>query len=114
MDRTLLVMFPLEAGNQLVEALDKDGFDVQAALWLYRSESDTWSLIIASKLVDKIGSTEAYIRILSKLKSIRESLEPLVNDLYMKDITILSPTNSLVRALRKVTHVEKGEPPGRL
>src|SRR5690349_3670231 len=114
MDKAVLVMFPLEAGKQLAEALDKDGFNVQAALWLYRPESDSWRLMIASALVDKIGPTESYKRILAKLQSIREKLDPLLNELYLNNITIVSPWNSLIRALKKVVHVGKEDAPVRL
>ena len=114
MGRTVLVMFPLEAGNQLLDALDKDGFDVRAALWLYYPESDTWRLTIASPLVDKIGPLESYKRIVSKLQGIRETLDPDANEIYMNDVTIVSPTSGLIRALGKVAHVKNGERPIRL
>jgi hypothetical protein len=114
MGKTVLVMFPVVAGNQLLDALDQDGFDVQAALWLYRSEEDFWRLMIASPLVQRIGQIEAYKRILTQLQHIRPSLDPLINDIYMENITVVDPSDSLIRALKRVVRVAEGDPPVRL
>ncbi|MER8571664.1 hypothetical protein EOD10_30705 [Mesorhizobium sp. M7A.T.Ca.TU.009.01.3.2] len=42
-----LVRTDIDAGINLIRALDEKGFGVAAALWLYNSDVDNWRMIIA-------------------------------------------------------------------
>lgn len=42
-----LVRSEIDAGLNLIKALDEAGFGVKAALWLYSSDLDKWRMIIA-------------------------------------------------------------------
>jgi hypothetical protein len=42
-----LVRTDIDAGINLIRALDERGFGVSAALWLYNSDVDNWRMIIA-------------------------------------------------------------------
>lgn len=47
MASTPLVRSDIDAGLNLVRALDENGFAVVAALWLYNSDIDAWRMVIA-------------------------------------------------------------------
>ena len=47
--------------TKLVDQLRRDGLDVKAAFWFYRSEADQWYLHIASDAVVRKGLVEAYM-----------------------------------------------------
>ena len=59
MDNATLVKPDIEAGRQLLQGLDEANFDVQAAFWFYREESEEWRLYIATPLVAKMGPRES-------------------------------------------------------
>jgi len=70
--------------------------------------------MIASPLVQKIGKIESYGRILAQLRSIRPSLDPLVYEIYMDNVTVVDPSDRLIRALKRLDRVEDGDTPIRL
>lgn len=47
MPSELLMRSELDAGLNLVKALDGKGFGVTAALWRYKSETERWRMVIA-------------------------------------------------------------------
>jgi len=49
MDRSTLVSFDIEAGNQIVEALDRSGLRPNVALWAVLEEYGDARLILASR-----------------------------------------------------------------
>lgn len=57
---TPLVDQDIADGRTLLEQLDRDRIPVSAAFWYYRSESDRWSLVIATPHVSSKGPLEAY------------------------------------------------------
>src|SRR5579871_4848555 len=65
MDTKALVILPLprEDGKRLVELLDKNSLDVQAAFWGYQPEADEWQLYISTPLVASDGPLKVYRRI---------------------------------------------------
>ena len=96
MDKAILVDVDITAGKQVLDILDKAGFKVIVAFWLYTSEFEAWRLYIASPVVDAEGITKAYVRLLSALRS---SDDP---DLASRvTITMLSPKDKLIRAFRR-------------
>lgn len=107
--KTLLVMFPLDAGRRLIAALDAAHFDFRAAFWLYRSEADDWRLYIASPIVDEIGPLKTYKRIQDVLLGLDQTDNNPFDQLSLSNITVVSPRNPLVRALRKAAHVGPGD-----
>lgn len=96
MDKAILVDVDITAGKQVLDILDKAGFKVIVAFWLYTTEFEAWRLYIASPVVDAEGITKAYLRLLSALRS---SDDP---DLASRvTITLLSPKDKLIRAFRR-------------
>lgn len=95
MDKTILVEKNIEEGKKLLEILDSNDFPVKAALWFFLVDSDTWRFIIASPLVEKNGPKETYHLIQSAML---KSSPP--TEISLKDISVLSPNNELIRLLK--------------
>ena len=60
MDTDALVMNRVDEGGKIVDHLREGGFEVAAAFWLKASWDGKWRFYIASPIVDKEGSTQAY------------------------------------------------------
>jgi hypothetical protein len=93
MDKRTLVDADIDAGRELIEELAREGFDVDAAFWLYSTESDRWRLTIASRFVQRLGPRAAYQRIQAVLGTLP------TNRLSLSDITVLGNRDHLVRLL---------------
>lgn len=100
MSKTLLD-FQVEAGRRLIELLDQKGFPVTSAFWLYRSEPESWRMILASPVVDELGSRAAY----GKINEAMEGFEGL-STLY--EVSLVSPKDELVSLLRKAIGTGQG------
>ena len=48
----------IDAGANVLRHLNKANVDVQAALWIYRLESNSWRLVLAFPDVEKEGAAE--------------------------------------------------------
>ena len=111
MDKTTLVgpdSDRIRQGNEFLVELEKSGFPVHAALWLYASEQySDWRLVIASPLVDEKGPLAAY----KKLDSILHKSRPdLV--LWMQCVQLVSPRDALIRDLDKTYFRGRPTPEG--
>ena len=93
MDNALLVVPDVEAGKQLIIALDASGLDVKAAFWLYREEGEEWRLYIATPLVKECGPREAYVRVLQVLKTSK------ISSIGLSQISVIDPSDGLVTVL---------------
>ena len=96
MDSAALVNgFDAEAGREAVEAFDRAHLKVNAALWLYLSESQVWRLVIAAPLYDSGGPKEAYTRVSEILTE-----ASLSERLPLSRISIVSPQHPLISLFR--------------
>lgn len=93
MDNATLVGPDVEAGKQLVRALDAASLDVKAAFWLYLEEAEEWRLYIATPLVKELGPREVYIRVLKVLK------ENKISSIDLSEISVIDPSDGLVTVL---------------
>jgi hypothetical protein len=93
MDTKLLVEKNIKEGKKLLENLDAHEYHVNAALWFFDQNSDTWKYIVSTPKVDKEGTLKVY-------KEIQNLLQESKQDIALKDISVVSPTNSLVRVLQ--------------
>jgi hypothetical protein len=66
-----LVNDNIEAGRNVVEALDAAGFPVEVAFWLYNSEQDRWKLWIGSSHA-RGDRGQAYLDVLKILNAVKE------------------------------------------
>ncbi len=103
MDKTTLVESDVKQGEELIKVLHDEGFPIHLALWLYRPDRYAeLRLVIATPVLDEKGPIEAYKEVMTILKRRHSNLLPLFSH-----IQIVSPTDSLIRAVRKTF------PPGR-
>jgi hypothetical protein len=89
MDKATLVDVDIAAGERVVQILDRAGFKVRVALWLYTSEFEAWRLHIASPLKN------AYVQLFSALRSSDPDLADSVT------ITLVGTRDPFIRALRR-------------
>lgn len=100
MVKETLVDRDISDGKKLIQILDKSGFKVRSAFWLYVSELGEWSLFLASDYVDKYGQKKAYEFIQNELSkassSVSISLSSInavkVNDDMVNLLKVLSKT----------------------
>lgn len=110
MDKSTLVENVIKAGKELLDKLDKDGFDVKAALWYYLSEPAEWRLILASSTVDKEGPKKAYEKIQSQIRELEQHYKKTNEhfDLSLENISVVSPNNNLIKLIKSVIKTKKG------
>jgi hypothetical protein len=101
MVKTALVDKYLNNGRMLVSALDRDGFQIDTAMWFYSDELDEWQLIIATPLVDQLGLRET----LRRVQSIIGNLTSI--SLSLSDISLLSPNSNLINAIKTTVRRSK-------
>src|ERR1043166_1773296 len=109
MVRASLVDSDIQDGYKLVSALRRRDlrfntphYLVKAAFWLFDRELPDWRLVIATPLVDQHGPFSAY----TDVDKVLRNLQPI--SLSMQDITILSPNNKLVTAIKKIGKIPPG------
>jgi hypothetical protein len=86
----------IDAGAKLVERLDQSQSNVQAALWLFLPEENTWEMIVISPLVKTDGPRSFYKRILEANKKVDESKSII----SLNDIKVADTSNPLINVLR--------------
>jgi len=87
----------IDFGKSLLRALRRNRkFRVDGALWLSRSESDAWHLLVATPRVDEVGRRQAY----EELSKIMRRL-PVDSGQFLR-IELISPRQPLYQALRDV------------
>ncbi len=95
--------FDDEATRRVLAALDKGGYPITAALWLYRPPEDEWEFILATPLVDELGPYGAYSRFR------RASLGELPDSsLLLRSVHLISPSDPLVRTLQANVALAEG------
>lgn len=94
----------VKAGKTLVERLDEAGLNPNAALWLYRSETDDWALVLATKEAQEHGARAAYAQIQPVFRKYESDLKPLKFD----DITAVSADEAIILAIGKIIHAGPG------
>jgi len=92
-DNAILVGPDIEAGKQLVRALDASGLDVRAAFWLYREEGEEWRLYIAMPGVKEHDPREGYSKVLNVLKQNK------ISSIDLSEISVIDPTDRLATVL---------------
>ena len=104
MAKGALVDSLVKAGETLVERLDEAGLSPNAALWLYRSETDDWALVLATKEAQEHGVRAAYAQIQPVFRKYESDLKPLKFD----DITAVSADEAIILAIGKLIHAGPG------
>lgn len=86
----------IEAGRELVSALDSHGPVFEAAFWLMDEENGRWHLFLSSRSVKIDGSQALYSEVSKVLSTL-----PSRNDILIRMISIVGHRTPLVRALRE-------------
>src|SRR5689334_22859532 len=60
MVKSALVSFEIDAGDEVLAAIDRAGLSVAVALWAYLDEYEDWRLVLASRALDPDSPREAY------------------------------------------------------
>jgi hypothetical protein len=68
MDSATLVNFDIEQGQEVIDALDRDGKSPNVALWAKLPEYEDWRLVIASDKLDQTSTLKGYTQINESLK----------------------------------------------
>jgi len=88
-----LVEARIESGKELLRKLDDGKFPLSAAFWLFTEEAPQWCLVLASRIVDELGPSEAY-------KRVQEIILKQGIDIELRDVSVVSPKSQVVSLLR--------------
>lgn len=97
----------VDSGRELAKALKDRQVQLSACFWLYSAETNNWQLVVALPQADTDGPKKAYeiiqsiIRPVGIIQNETKSFDRLLR-LYLDDITVLSPSNPLVRSMSAV------------
>ena len=92
-----LVSQEIEEGQRFLDALDAAGVSVDAALWIYAPEPETWRLMLTSPIYDRKGPLKAYEQILSVFRQVKPELK-----IDWTALVAVSPKHDLIKGLRQL------------
>jgi len=96
--KKILVRELVVDGQTLLQALERRRFRVEGAFWIQiEGESDDWTLVIASPVVDLVGPLVAYQRIQKVLAEL-----PNLTQLELSDIRAVGVIGSEYPSLREL------------
>jgi hypothetical protein len=84
----------IEDGKILLERLDKQDVPVEAAVWAYQPDRETWTLVVVTDVAKQPGPLEAYTRI-------QTAMTGLDLDLALDDILVMSPDSHSFAEFRR-------------
>jgi len=107
MDQALLVEQQIDDGQELIDLLLREGFDVSAAAWVKPSEEDRYLLYLVSKGVDEHGLSAAY-----------RAIHPVLGKLHapwvsLADLRLVGPTNPVGADIMEINRKYPGRSPTR-
>ncbi|HET6628344.1 MAG TPA: hypothetical protein VFG91_01065 [Woeseiaceae bacterium] len=94
----------IEAGQELIRRLDKEGLGPDAAFWLYSSESGTWRLYIAQSKVGRSGPKVIYRQIQKLLKAQHDESDHI----ELSDIGLMPSDSPFITTLRRAVQTAPG------
>ncbi len=86
----------IEAGKELTKQLDTSDLKVVSSFWLFVAEANEWRLVVASPQLDREGPKKTY----AKIQDVLGQKLNQVSGLNLKNITLLSPGDPLIKSLR--------------
>lgn len=110
MAKTILVMFPMQAGKALLNLLDETEFDARVAFWRYSREDDEWRFVLASPFIEKNGEGSGY-RLLQTLLPKLPYYEEALRQITLSDIELYAFRSHFIKAFRRSVHVGLEDPP---
>jgi hypothetical protein len=102
-DKKELVSAEIDGGANLVQALEREGLPIAAAMWLRSAEQKAWQLYIASPDVEKHGPIAVYKmidKVLARMPDVKITVDDVVaantrNHFVNAVASGLSPTNQI-------------------
>ena len=110
MAKTILVMFPMQAGKGLLDLLDETEFDVRVAAWIYNREEDEWKFTLASPFIEKNGALTAF-RLLQTLLPKLPRHDEALRQMTLSDISLRGYKEYFTREFFRIVHVGREDPP---
>src|SRR5689334_8404959 len=104
MAKETLLDSDIAAGARFVEALDKKGEMMNAALWFYYPDVAQWKLLLVSPTFDKTDRIGPYTKV-SKLLSDEDEIG---KNISISDIKILRKKDPLMKILKGIMRTVKG------
>jgi hypothetical protein len=96
----------IEFGEELIKKLDENRVAVNAALWVYIQDEDSWNLLLSFPKLVRKGSKQAYSEVWKALLAI-----PGVNQdvsFYLDLVTIARADDPLLELIRTVFKTGSG------
>jgi hypothetical protein len=100
MVKTELVEEAKKGGREFLSKLDKKGLEIRAAFWHLDFDTEEWTLVLASPLVDRSGEREMYLR-----------MHPIwlaSQDVDWTKLSAVRTDDKLVKLLDSVAHTGPG------
>jgi hypothetical protein len=93
----------ISGGERLLKQLDAAGVQVDAALWFYFADKETWKLMLSLPSFAEQGSKAAY-------KEIQKALPKVGQDLpfSLADVSVTTPDAPLIHLLRLAVRTGPG------
>lgn len=97
----------IRTGASVVEALDRHNFIVDAALWLYLTDTNQWRLLVASPEVHVEGPRKAYTRLLHVMRNAH------VHGVSLDNVAVLDSQDPFIRQFKGLVRTTRGISPQR-
>jgi len=101
MDKTTLVDKDVRIGSDIIALLTAAGIPVDNAFWIYAPQIDEWRLILASPKVKSLGVRDSYLAMSNVLHG-----SPLLKEIPLRRISLLSPDDEAVRRMRDLENYD--------
>lgn len=92
----------VKSGEHLIKQLDTLEVTVDAALWLYSSDNETWKLMLSLPEAIKGGPKIAYQKVQKAISKLGEDLH-----IALDDVTIARIDEPILQLLKRVLKVKK-------
>jgi hypothetical protein len=73
----------IDAGAKLLKALDTAGIEPQGAAWIFDHQADDWRYVIATSLIETVGRTGVYKRLLKSTPNLDIPKELSIAAIYL-------------------------------
>jgi hypothetical protein len=104
MAKETLLDSDIAAGARFIEALDKAGEVINAALWFYYPDLSQWKLLLASSKFEGSNLTGSYTKISQTLSA----QEDVSKNISIGDVKILQHKDPLMKLLKGIVRTGKG------
>jgi hypothetical protein len=93
----------IEAGEELLAALDATGLQAQGAAWIFSHELGDWRFVVATSLIESVGRLWVYkqlSRVIARLN--------MPDSLTIADVHLIGTSTPMFEAMARLIHIEGG------